>query len=206
VDYRRPTLAVLALAATWLTGARADAQDRYFLEGMSRMNEAMGSILPSVLILGAAAGIALHLTLARGWADDVGRLSAAGTVRIAALTVLVQALHFTEELSTGFHARLPAVFERVPMPLGFFITFNVAWLLIWTLSVWGLSARRRAALFPLWFLGIAALLNGVGHPLLSAVEGEYFPGLVTAPFIGVMGVALLRHLRMATSDVDPLPD
>ena len=169
------------------------------------MNEATASILPSLVILGAAAALALHWTLARRWVDNVGALIPAA-VRIATIAVIVQAVHFAEELSTGFHVRLPAVFDRVPMPLGFFISFNLAWLVVWSLSVWGLSARRRAALFPLWFLGIAALLNGVGHPVLSALEGEYFPGLVTAPVIGVMGAMLLHHLRMVTSGEGLQPD
>jgi len=59
----------------------------------------------------------------------------------------------------------------------------------------------RAALFPLWFLAIASLANGVAHPLLSVQAGRYFPGLFTSPLVGVAGLALLRQMALATGDV-----
>ena len=80
------------------------------------------------------------------------------------------------------------------MSLLFFVSFNLGWLVIWSLSSWGLAARRRAALFPVWFLGLARTVNGVAHPSLSVVAGAYFPGLVTSPAVGVLGIVLLRRL------------
>lgn len=74
----------------------------------------------------------------------------------------------------------------------------LAWLAIWSLSAWGLAVRRRAAPFPLWFLGIAGLANGVAHPALSVLSGGYFPGLVTSPVFGLAGVLLLRRLLLVT--------
>lgn len=111
-----------------------------------------------------------------------------------------------EELVTGFHERFPALFGLPPMPLGFFVPFNLAWIIIWSLCVWGLAARRRAALFPLWFLGIGCIANGVAHPSFSALTGGYFPGLVTSPVVGVLGVLLLRRLLVVTRAVGSSPD
>ena len=134
------------------------------------MNDELRSILPSSVILGAAGVIALNLTLTRGWAND-SRTHIRGAVPIVLVAVLFQAAHFAEELSAGLHERLPALFGLPPMPLRFFLSFNVAWLVIWSLSSWGFAAQRRAALFPLWFLGIGCVVNGVAHPALSILAG-----------------------------------
>ena len=161
------------------------------------MNDEVGSLLPSALALGSAGLIALFLGLTRGWMENAPSLMRSA-VRTALITVLVQATHFAEELVTGFHERFPALFGLAPMPLRFFVAFNVAWLAIWGLAVWGLAARRRAALFPLWFLGIAGVVNGFAHPSLSVFAGGYFPGLLTSPAIGVLGFLLLRRLLRVT--------
>jgi hypothetical protein len=115
------------------------------------MNDELRSLLPSTAILGVAVVIAVLLTVTRGWADDRGTHIRAA-VQIAVITVLLQAAHFGEELFTGFHERFPALFGLAPMSLPFFVSFNLAWLVIWSLCVWGLASRSRAALFPLWFL------------------------------------------------------
>ncbi len=168
------------------------------------MNDELRSLLPSTAILGFTGVIALFLTLTRGWADE-SRLHIRGAVQIAVVAVLSQAAHFAEELLTGFHERFPALFSLAPMSLQFFVLFNLAWLAIWSLCAWGLAARRRAALFPLWFLGIGCIANGVAHPSFSVFAGGYFPGLVTSPVVGVMGVLLLRRLLLVTHAVDSSP-
>lgn len=161
------------------------------------MSDEFGSLLPTAVILGAAAVVALFLTLTRGWADE-SRRHIRGTVQIAIVAILLQTVHFTEELMTGLHERLPAVFDLAPMSLRFFVTFNVAWLIIWSVSVWGLAARIRVALFPLWFLAIGCIVNAVGHPLLTVLAAGYFPGLATSLIVGVPGVLLLRRLLLVT--------
>ena len=165
------------------------------------MNDELRSILPSAALLGVLAVIALYLTLTRGWADE-NRMHIRAAVRIAVGAVLFQGAHFVEELLTGLHERLPAIFGLAPMSLRFFVSFNLTWLAIWTLCAWGLAARRRAALFPLWFLGIACIANGVAHPLLSVLVSGYFPGLVSAPVVAVLGVLLVRRLLLVTSTID----
>jgi len=134
------------------------------------MNDDLLSLLPSALVLGVAAVIALVLTLSRNWAHESKSLIR-GAHRLTVVTILFQSAHFTEELVTGFHERFPALLGLPPMPIRVFVFFNLAWLAIWCLSVWGLVTRRRVALFPLWFLGIGSVANGAAHPLLSLLVG-----------------------------------
>jgi hypothetical protein len=168
------------------------------------MNDDLRSILPSVAVLGAAGLIALFLTLTRGWADE-SKTRSRGAVHIALVAILFQAAHFAEELLTGFQERFPALFGLAPMPLRVFVLFNLAWLAIWSLSAWGLAARYRPALFPLWFLGIACIANGVAHPFFSLLGASYFPGLVTSPAVGILGVLLLQRLLFITHNGSPVP-
>ena len=161
----------------------------------------MTSILPSAVVLGTFAVVALFLTLSRTWAqEDKGHTRRA--VQIAAVAVVLQGTHFAEELLAGLHVRLPALFGLDQMPLGFFVSFNVAWLAIWSVSVWGLWARHRVALFPLWFLVVGCITNGIAHPSLSVLVGGYFPGLLTSSVVGVVGVVLLRRLLQVTQAVE----
>ncbi len=175
------------------------------MRGVNGMTGGFGSFLPSIVVLGIAGMIAFSLTVNRSWAGENLRLIP-GAVRLAVVAVFSQAAHFTEELLTGFHEQLPALFGLEPMSLGGFVGFNVAWLAIWSLSIWGLTALRRAALFPLWFLGIGCAMNGVAHPALSVFTQGYFPGLATSPVVGVLGFLLLRRLNSVTRVVDHPPD
>jgi hypothetical protein len=168
------------------------------------MSEQLRSILVGTAGLAAAAVAALILTVSRRPIDvDEPRLRS--TVRLAIVAILFQSAHFAEELATGFHQRFPPVLGLAPWPPGFFLCFNLVWLAVWAASAWGLAARRRAALFPLWFLAVAGVANGVAHPLLSIRAGGYFPGLVTSPLVGIAGVLLFRQLLAITGGTEPSP-
>ena len=145
----------------------------------------MTEVLPSVLVLSALAVVALWLTISR--------------VRLAAIAIAAQAGHFAEELTTGFDERLPAIFGLPPMSLRLFVSFNLALLGIWALSAWGLARRHQVALFPLWFLGVAGVANGLLHPLLALNAGGYFPGLATSPLMAAVGALLLARLARVTA-------
>lgn len=147
--------------------------------------------------LSLAAAIALWLTLTRSAADPVPQ-SRNRLLRVALPAVVLQIAHFTEELSRGFYVRFPELIGLRPWPAGFFVSFNLVWIALWILSLVGLRSHPRAALFPLWFLGIASALNGIAHPLLSILARSDFPGLWTSPFVGVAGVLLLRRLVLFT--------
>jgi hypothetical protein len=115
--------------------------------------------------------------------------------------MLAIALHFghsAEELFGGFNARFPALLGLPPWSLAFFVSFNLFWIAVWALSIFGLRARIRAALFPVWFLAIGSAANGLEHPAFAAIQGSYFPGLWTSPFVGIVGLLLLHRLTVFT--------
>lgn len=154
------------------------------------------SMLPSLVILSLVALVSLGLTRSRPVSDDLrARRKAA---RALAVAIVVQGGHFVEEAATGFYRRFPELLGQPAMPYSAFVIFNVAWLAIWVASVPGLRSGRPAAYFAAWFLGIAGVLNGVAHPLLALVERSYFPGVVTAPLIGIAGGFVLIRLQRAT--------
>jgi len=167
------------------------------------MSETLRSILIGTAGLTIAGVAATFVTIIRGRpVADATSLHRA--VRAVVATVLVQGAHFTEETATGFYQRFPELLGLAPWPSEFFVWFNLTWLAIWLIAAWGLAARRWVALFPLWFLGIASVANGIAHPLLSLAVRGYFPGLVTSPFVGAAGILVLRRLAAITrNDVKP---
>jgi len=166
------------------------------------LSDEVRSVLLGTAGLSIAGVAAIFLTLSRGGvAADRPQLRA--TIRLAIVTVLLQSAHFAEEYTTSFYHRFPELLGLTPWSLRFFVSFNLFWLAIWSVSIWGLAARRRAALFPLWFLAIGCLANGIVHPLFSIRTAGYFPGLLTAPFLGIVGFLLLRRLFLVTANSDP---
>jgi hypothetical protein len=155
--------------------------------------------------------LSLALTLLRRprWADSHSR------ERVQAALVLglaAQCLHFLEELLTHFPQRFPTLLGLAAWSDAFFAAFNLIWLSIWLVCVLGLALRWRLALLPIWFFALSCLLNGVGHPLLSLARGGYFPGLITSPLVGVIGVLLgwrlldfTRSSRSAPGAASPTP-
>lgn len=159
----------------------------------------MLSLLPSIVVLGLAAYVALLLARQRPSPTEkkMERITAS---RALALATGIQGAHFAEELATDFHVRFPAMFGLSSMSLSFFVVFNLAWIGIWVASVPGLRSARQAAFFAAWFLAIAGMLNGIAHPLMAVASGGYFPGLVSSPFVGIASVWLWLGLRAATLD------
>lgn len=158
----------------------------------------MWSIVPSIVVLGLVAIAAAWLAVNRAsLIEAAGERHAASVV--LGIATAIQSVHFVEEWATGFHARFPALLGMEPMPLSFFVPFNLAWIVIWVVSIPLLQRSRKAAFFAAWFLAIAGILNGVAHPMMALASGGYFPGLITSPFIGVAGVMLWQRLDRATS-------
>lgn len=159
----------------------------------------MWSIVPSVVVLGLVAIVAVRLTQWRSSPVEAAK------ERIAASAVLgfataIQSAHFVEEWVTGFHVRFPALLGLDPMPLSFFVPFNLAWIAIWIASIPFLRLGRRPAFFAAWFIAIGGMLNGVAHPMMAIATGGYFPGLITSPIIGLAGVILWQRLQRATTE------
>lgn len=160
----------------------------------------MWSVVPSVVVLGLVAIVAARLALARSSPVDAIAERASASV-VLAIATAIQSAHFAEEWFTGFHTRFPSLLGLDPMPLSFFVSFNLAWIVIWIASVPLLGRSRRAAFFAAWFLAIAGVLNGIAHPLMALASGGYFPGLITSPIIGIAGAILWQRLRGATADL-----
>ena len=154
------------------------------------------SLVPSLSVLGLAALAAIALARSRHSPPE-NATERSVAARALALALVVQGGHFLEEALTGFPERLGALFGIPAMPTSFFLTFNLAWLAIWIVSVPGLRAARSAAFFAAWFLAIAGMINAAAHPLLAAAAGGYFPGLVSSPLIGAAAAWLWLRLREA---------
>jgi hypothetical protein len=157
------------------------------------------SFVPSIVALSAMAAVALVITLAHGGikADPAALRSA---VRTALLAIVCQVLHFAEEAGGELNRRFPELFGLDPVAMDSFVGVNLVALAVWVLSVAALRSRISAALFPLWFLAVASVSNALLHPALAIAARGYFPGVLTAPVVGVAGVFLFRRLARITGD------
>lgn len=159
------------------------------------MDENLRSILLGLSALYVIAGIALILTILRHEVKQQHPAAALNRfTHLFLVGVAFQCLHFIEEFVTGFHIRFPAFLGLAPWPAEFFVTFNLAWIAIWIISAIGIYYYFQAAYFPVWFFILGMIGNGVFHPLLALATQEYFPGLVTSPIVGVMGILLFTKL------------
>ena len=158
------------------------------------MTENLRSILTGTAVLTVAAAVSLVLTILRK-PQTAGREQ---TVRVFLLGLAVQSLHFMEEFVTHFEDRFPALLGLSAWSENFFVAFNLIWMSVWILSAVGLQRGNRMALFPVWFFAIACVANGIAHPVLAIAAHGYFPGLITSPILGVLGVLLWIRLLQST--------
>jgi hypothetical protein len=158
------------------------------------LSDTARSILTGTAGLDIAAIVAMLLTVRRAPGVRPPNFRVLGWT-----TLGIQSLHFVEEWLTGFGARFPLLLGLNPWPEAFFVSFNLIWLVVWVVALLTVG-RFRGALFPLWFLAIAAIANGLAHPLAALGTRGYFPGLVTAPLLGVTGVLLFARLFAYTDD------
>ena len=161
------------------------------------MRDGLRSILSGTAGLLGIALLALVFTLTRAPVSR-DRLSRERAVHLFSLGLAVQCLHFTEEFVTGFQHRWPALLGLSNWSNNFFVSFNLLWLSIWILSAVGLQRGIRRSLFPAWFFAMASMANGIAHPVLALITGGYFPGLLSSPLLGALGVMLSRRLLILT--------
>jgi hypothetical protein len=148
--------------------------------------------------LSALLGLAAILTVVR----PLGPPPPAGRRRLVAVGVAglgFQVAHAVEEYLTGFHDAFPRLLGLPPWDARAFLAFNAAWACVWAVSLVGLTRGWRIAPWPIWFLALAMVANGVAHPLLSLALGGWFPGLATAPVVAVAGLLLSREMLLATA-------
>jgi len=148
---------------------------------------------PAIIFLSGGLVLAYAVWLTPRWKND-----AAVVLPIYLLAVAVQCLHFAEEYVTGFQHQFPKLFGydwSDPR----FVMFNMLWLAAFVMAGLGIYRGIQLAYLIVLFLAlIGGVGNGISHLVLSAMYRRYFPGVITAPFCLLMGIALLKRLFAGT--------
>jgi hypothetical protein len=117
---------------------------------------------------------------------------------------LGQAAHSIEEMrsrlydffwtATGrMHEVVPAV-TQVRMSAQTFALLNMSFIAVLLGSVPFVRARKPAGLALAGVAGAIEVVNGLGHTAGAVWFGGYVPGVLTAPFLFVIGLLVLREL------------
>ncbi len=108
--------------------------------------------MPSIVVLGVVAIFAVQIVRRRSSPVEAARERAVASA-VLGLTTAIQSVHFVEEWATGFNIRFPALLGLDPMPLPFFVSFNLAWIAVWIASIPSFRLGRRLAFFCCMVLG-----------------------------------------------------
>ena len=125
---------------------------------------------------------------------------------------LAQAAHSIEEMrmrlydffwvATGrLHEIVPSV-TQVRMSAQTFALLNMTFITVLLGTVPAVRARRPAALALAGLAGAIEIANGIGHTAGAIWFRGYVPGLITAPFLFVTGVLVLRELWRGRGGAD----
>jgi hypothetical protein len=105
----------------------------------------------------------------------------AAVLPMCLLAIAVQCLHFGEEYLTGFQRQFPKLMGDGEWSDARFVAFNMAWLAAFVLAALEVYRRVALAYLVVLFLALAGGVgNGISHLLVSAMQGSYFPGAITA--------------------------
>ncbi len=149
----------------------------------------------AIIFLSVGLVLAYGVWVAARWNNDV-----AAVLPIYLLAIAVQCLHFTEEYVTGFQHQFPRLFGYDWTDVRF-VTFNMLWLAAFVLAGLGVYRGVQLAYLIVLFLAlIGGVGNGAAHLVLSATYRRYFPGVITAPFCLLVGIALLSRLFAGTRE------
>lgn len=162
------------------------------------MSGELRSLLAGTFGLTVLGLVALVFTLQRR-PTSTSRASLRPVLAVFGTGLVCQALHFGEELASGFYRRFPEQLGLSPWSTATFVQFNLLWLVVWIVAALGLRRHFRIAVWPVWFFALAMIANGIAHPLLALGSGGYFPGLFTAPLVGIAGVLLFVKLWQVTT-------
>jgi hypothetical protein len=157
------------------------------------MSENITSITIYASAFCAVIVISILLTVTRNY-KNINVQALERFVKLFLIRISFQCLHFTEEFTTRFYERLPQLLGIQVWSKEFFVAFNLSWIFIWILSAVGLKNNFKAAFIPAWFFVIGMTANGIVHPLLAVAVGGYFPGLITSPIVGIIGVPVNKPL------------
>jgi len=122
------------------------------------------------------------------------------------ILVLVQAAHSIEEYVFELYdvfapARFVSGLVSDDLPKGFAVV-NIG---LVSLGIWCYLARVRpshvSARLWVWLWVFLEGANGLTHPAIALVRGEYFPGVLTAPFLLAgslyLGIRLVRLRQLS---------
>lgn len=157
----------------------------------------IGSCVAELAIMGrAVAPLVVALGIAYAvWASRLAWGSTSRTLLAYGAALVAQCAHLVEEYRTGLYDAFPPVFGAEAWSSSRFLLFNLAWIGIFILGLFGLAQRQRWAYLIALFLAIGGGVgNGLGHLALVLVRGGYFPGAYTAVLVLVAGSVLLRDL------------
>jgi len=119
------------------------------------------------------------------------------------LGIIIQLMHFLEEYYTGFYKALPSIFNTNSWTGSQFIIFNIIWLSIFLLAAIGTFKKIRLSFLIVWFfILIGGVGNGIMHIGLSLIQKEYFPGTVTAFFLFVIGLIMIKTITSSSISID----
>lgn len=125
-----------------------------------------------------------------------------------AVLILAQAAHSVEEYGGRLYESFPpARFVSGLVSADLQRGFLIANVVLVAVGLWcALIPVRRGwpvarTVVTIWVL--IELVNGVGHPLWSVVQGGYTPGVATAPLLLVLALLLGRELRRTPREAAP---
>jgi hypothetical protein len=159
-----------------------------------------GLLFQSLWLGRAAALLSVALVIAyAAWIRGAWSLASRSLPVTYGVALVIFSVHACEEFLTGFQRRFPAlVGDRWTDAQ--FLVFNAAWFTTFVFAGWGLRRRRPLAVLIVLFFALGGGVgNGIGHLLLVAAQGGYFPGAWTAPLCLIVGILLLRQLFSATT-------
>ncbi|MEX0290578.1 MAG: HXXEE domain-containing protein [Flavobacteriaceae bacterium] len=116
------------------------------------------------------------------------------------LLIMAQGLHSIEEYQGKLWENFPPATYLTGLfsddhETGFLI-INIG-LFVFGLLCCAILLRTKGvyALALVWFWVILEFINGIGHPIWSAIQASYTPGLLTAPLLLLMAVLIYWQLR-----------
>ncbi len=116
------------------------------------------------------------------------------------LASIVQIVHMLEEYLSGFPQEFPVLLNAEPWTNQFFLTvFVFIGVSIYLAAAIGLVYRIQASYYIVWWFAIVpGMANAVAHISLAAIAGDYFPGIITAPFsLAVNAILIIKLLYLS---------
>ena|ERR1700683_1676372 len=152
------------------------------------------------IYMGAAVGLITAGLVASYflWAFTNWHANPARILPLYSAAIALQCLHFTEEYFSGFQRKFPQL-------LGYrwsdarFLTFNLLWIAIFILAALALRRTPIAYLAVISLALFGGVAHGAGHLVLFVLQRGNFPGIITAPFLIIVGAALLFRLYKVPS-------